>query len=188
MEVTKLSNVDILKDILRPNLSLVICGTSVGKCSAEVGSYYAGASNLFWKILRETKLTKDENPIASDNCEDLLSYGIGLTDIAKKISGVDAGISEKDYDIEDFISKMNLFKPKIVCFNGKRAAAIFLSWKLNRKVKTSDFDYGPYQIKDCKFRIFIAPSTSGSAKRYWEPAYWHELAELIVPSNTLLLK
>ena len=183
-----LSNVDILHDVLQPNLSLVICGTAAGKRPAEVGSYYAGANNLFWKILRETKLTKDENPIASDNCEDLLSYGIGLTDIAKKVSGVDAGISEKDYDIEDFISKMNLFKPKIVCFNGKRAAAIFLSWHFNRKVKTSHIKYGLYPIQDSIFEIFIAPSTSGSARRYWQPAYWHELAELFVSINTLFLK
>lgn len=188
MEVTNLSNVDILKDILRPNLSLVICGTSAGKRSAEVGSYYAGTNNLFWKILRETKLTNDEKPVASHNCEDLLSYGIGLTDIAKKVSGVDAGISEKDYDIEDFIAKMNLFKPKIVCFNGKRAAAIFLSWHFKRKVKSSHIKYGLYPIQDSMFEIFIAPSTSGSARRYWEPEYWNKLAELFVSINTSFLK
>lgn len=188
MEVTNLSNVDILQDILQPNLSLVICGTSAGKHSAEVGSYYAGANNLFWKILRETELTNDKKPVASDNCEDLLSYRIGLTDIAKKASGVDANISQNDYDIEGFVQKMTILQPKLICFNGKKAAAIFLSWQFKRKIKTSEFDYGPYQIQGGKFRIFIAPSTSGSAKRYWEPAYWHELAELVILSNTLLLK
>ena len=178
MEVTKLSNADILKDVLQPNLNLVICGTAVGNHSAEVGSYYAGANNLFWKILRETELTNDKKPIASNNCEDLLSYGIGLTDIAKKVSGVDTGISEKDYDIEDFIAKMNLFKPKLVCFNGKRAAAIFLSWQFKQKIKTSQINYGLYPIRDSMFKIFIAPSTSGSARRYWKPEYWHELKKL----------
>ena len=178
-----MSSVDKLKDVLQPNLSLVICGTAAGKHSAKIGSYYADPNNLFWKILRETELTNDKKPVASNNCEDLLSYGIGLTDIAKKVSGVDTGISEKDYYIEDFIAKMNLFKPKLVCFNGKKAAAIFLSWHLKRKIKTSDFDYGPYQIQDSMFRIFIVPSTSGSARRYWKPEYWHELKKMTLQAK-----
>lgn len=178
-----MSNVDILQDILQPNLSLVICGTSAGKHSAEVGSYYAGANNLFWKILCETELTNDKKPVASDNCEDLLSYGIGLTDIAKKASGVDTNISQNDYDIEGFIQKINLFQPKLICFNGKKAAAVFLSWHYKHKFKTSKINYGLYPIQDSMFKIFIAPSTSGSARRYWKPEYWYELKKMILQAK-----
>ncbi|SHJ12999.1 uracil-DNA glycosylase family protein [Propionispora hippei] len=48
---------DILPDVLRPNLKLVICGTAAAEHSAKLGSYYAGENNRFWRILHETGLT-----------------------------------------------------------------------------------------------------------------------------------
>ena len=48
---------DILPDVLIPNLKLVICGSAVSTQSSQVGSYYAGQGNKFWKILHETGLT-----------------------------------------------------------------------------------------------------------------------------------
>lgn len=48
---------DILPDVLRPNLDLIICGTAVGTESSRVGCYYAGQQNKFRSILKKTGLT-----------------------------------------------------------------------------------------------------------------------------------
>ena len=172
-----LSNNDILQDVLQPNLKLIICGTAVAEHSAKLGSYYAGENNMFWRILYETGLT--DRLLHTSEYFDLLSYGIGLTDIAKKAAGVDAKISQKDYDLEAFTQKMALFRPKIICFNGKASAALFYSWQYQRKLKTKQIDYGLNPLKNSTFSIFVAPSTSGAAKRHWEPDYWHQLASLV---------
>jgi len=168
---------DILPDVLQPNLNLVICGTAVADHSAKLGSYYAGENNMFWKILHETGLT--DRLLNTSEYLVLLSYRIGLTDIAKKASGVDANIRQEDYDIDAFVQKMELYRPKIVCFNGKAAAALFNSWQHKRKYTTSDIAYGVSPREHGEISIFFAPSTSGAAKRYWEPNYWHDLALLV---------
>lgn len=168
---------DILQDVLQPNLKLVICGTAVAEHSARLGSYYAGENNMFWRILYETGLT--DRLLHTSEYLELLNFRIGLTDIAKKASGVDAKISQEDYDLCAFSKKTASFNPQIVCFNGKTSAALFFSWQYQRKWKTDQVDYGLYPIKDGHFSIFVAPSTSGAAKKYWEPRYWHELANLL---------
>ena len=51
---------DILPDVLRPNLDLIICGTTVGTESSRVGCYYAGQQNKFWSILKKPVLRRIE--------------------------------------------------------------------------------------------------------------------------------
>jgi len=142
-----------------------------------LGSYYAGENNMFGRILYETGLTA--RLLRTSEYLDLLSYGIGLTDIAKKAAGVDAKFLHKDYDLESFTQKMAHFRPKIICFNGKASAALFYSWQYQRKLKTKQVNYGLHSMKDRTFSIFVAPSTSGAARRYWEPDYWRQLAHLV---------
>jgi TDG/mug DNA glycosylase family protein len=176
-----LPNQDILQDVLQPNLKLVICGTAVAEHSAKLGSYYAGENNMFWRILYEAGLT--DRLLHTSEYLELLNFGIGLTDIAKKASGVDAKISHDDYDLSAFYKKMLSFTPKIICFNGKASASLFFSWKYHHKCKTSQISYGLYPKKENEFSIFVCPSTSGAAKKYWEPRYWHELSKLTAGYN-----
>lgn len=169
---------DILPDVLAPNLKLVICGSAVGAESARAGSYYAGINNMFWRILFEIGLT--DCLLHTSEYRELLRYGIGLTDAAKKVSGVDADIKKNDYDAAVFVQKMTLYKPKIICFNGKKSAAALRSWQLQRNCKTEEISYGiyPHPIMQNGPILFVAPSTSAAAKRYWQPNYWHNLATL----------
>ena len=48
---------DVLPDVLRASLRIVLCGSAVGTASAKAGAYYAHQQNKFWKILHETGLT-----------------------------------------------------------------------------------------------------------------------------------
>ena len=115
---TKSNMNDILPDLLRPNLDLVICGTAVGTKSSKVGSYYAGRDNKFWSILEETGLTPYR--IRPDNFDDLTEFGIDLTDLAKKVSGVDSDLNPSEFDTVELRRKIKEYQPFVVGFNGKK--------------------------------------------------------------------
>jgi G:T/U-mismatch repair DNA glycosylase len=51
---------DILIDLIRTDLKLVICGTAAGNASAERAAYYAGRGNRFWKIMYEIGITGEQ--------------------------------------------------------------------------------------------------------------------------------
>ena len=75
------------------------------------------------------------------------------------------------WDIYRFQKKMEKYQPKIICFNGKESGKRFLNMKKVSYVFQND------KIIDSK--LFIAPSTSGMAKKSWDIDYWHELSNLI---------
>ena len=160
---------DILEDILLPKLRVVFCGTAASNKSAELKSYYAGPGNKFWKVLNQINLTP--HLLLPQEYRELLNYSIGLTDIAKKVHGNDSEIKNSDYNTDEFRKKIETYQPKIICFNGKEAGKRFLNMK-----KVS---YGLQNNKIIDSKLFIAPSTSGMAKKSWNIDYWHELSNLI---------
>ena len=174
-----MSTNDILPDVLTPNLKLVICGSAVSTQSSQAGSYYAGQGNKFWQILHETGLT--DRRLLTSEYRELQHYGIGLTDVAKKVAGVDAHIQHDDYDAAAFAQRMERFQPRIICFNGKKAATVFLAWQYSRSVKTKEIDYGILPQPTFLYAplLFVAPSTSAAAQASWNPEHWHQLAEQV---------
>jgi TDG/mug DNA glycosylase family protein len=161
----------ILQDVLKPKLNIVFCGTAVSKDSAKKGAYYAGPGNMFYPTLYKVGLTP--NLIAPENYKDLLKYNLGLTDLVKHISGNDNEISKRDFDVKDFISKILKYQPKIVCFNGKKAASEFMG------TKTKKISYGLMAGTLGETKLYCAPSTSGSARKFWDEKYWEILKTLI---------
>ena len=178
-EVMPMTTNDILPDVLIPNLKLVICGSAVSTQSSQAGSYYAGQGNKFWKILHETGLT--DRLLLTSQYRELLHYQIGLTDVAKKAVGVDAQIQRDDYDAAAFAAKMEHFKPRVICFNGKKAAAVFRSWQIARTVKTKEIGYGVLPQPTFQYApiLFVAPSTSAAAGVSWNAEHWHQLAHQV---------
>ena len=159
----------MLRDCLATNLRLVICGTAAGATSAVKGQYYAGSGNKFWKTLYDIGLT----PRLLDPSEykELLSYGIGLTDIVKGQAGMDEEIDFRRLGREELSHKILRYRPRVLCFNGKRAARAFLGRKM--------VEFGTQRDKVGSTRLFVAPSTSGAANRYWDLSLWRQLAHLV---------
>ncbi len=156
----------MLSDLLAHNLNLVICGSAVGNTSARLKQYYAKPGNKFWKTLFEVGLT----PVllTPPEYEKLLQYRIGLTDLVKHKSGMDAGLSSDDFDRTALRPKIEQYQPRYLCFNGKRAAQEFLSRKVG---------YGLQPETIGATRLFVAPSTSGAANAWWNIEIWRELAQ-----------
>ena len=157
-----------LEDLLRPGLDLVICGTAASAVSAERGQYYAGPGNRFWSVLEETGLTPSLLAPSEYRC--LLEHGIGLTDVVKDQAGMDIGIDFPGHGAT-LENRLEPFSPRIVCFNGKRAASEALG---ERPVS-----YGLRSNTFGSTRLFVAPSTSAAARRWWDARLWHQLAELV---------
>ncbi len=163
-------NSNVLQDLLQPNLDIVFCGTAVGNKSAATEAYYAGSGNKFYPILYKIGLTS--TLLHPKDYKNLLQYKIGLTDLVKQKSGNDDVLKKDDYDVDGFIKKMLRYQPKIICFNGKASAAVFL---YKNKSKTKEIDYGLLNNTIGKTKLFVAPSTSGSANKYWDETIWVNL-------------
>ena len=163
---------DILPDVLGPGLALVICGSAAGTASARAGAYYAGPGNRFWWILAHSGLT--ERQLEPHEFALLPNFGIGLTDLAKQRSGSDAALGPGADDPAGLAAKLASFAPRALAFNGKRAAKVFLG----ASVPYGRVDGAPAtSLGDTA--LFVLPSTSGAARRYWDEAPWLELAAFV---------
>ena len=157
----------ILPDVLAPGLRLVLCGSAAGTRSAQVGAYYAGPGNRFWPLLWRLGLTPRQ--LAPDEFGDVLAYGIGLTDLAKTVSGPDAHLAKGSDDPQGLRRRIRVCEPAILAFNGKRPAEAYLRRK-------AAFGLQPETIGPT--RIFVLPSTSRANARFTEHP-WHDLAALL---------
>ena len=167
----------MLKDVLTHNLDLVFCGTAKGTTSARKGYYYAGPGNQFYGVLFRAGFTPYK--LEPRDCYDIHQFKIGLTDLVHNEFGNDNEISDNSYDVEGFIAKMEEYQPKFIAFNSKKGASFFLGFKGN----TKNVSYGLQKTTIGKSQVFVLPSTSGSARAYWDENYWIELKKLIDETN-----
>ncbi len=163
--------VTILPDVLASGLRVVFCGTAAGDASARVGHYYAGPGNSFWKTLHGIGLTGDRILTPAEFAS-LAGYGVGLTDLAKNAAGTDDRIDAAEFDVAGLEAKILHYQPRILAFNGKNAARGFLG----RPV-----DYGLQSKRIGSTEVFVLPSTSAAARRYWSLEPWRELARRLEP-------
>lgn len=157
----------MLPDLLVLGLKLVVCGTAAGSTSARVGAYYAGPGNKFWRTLCEVGLTPRQ--LSPPEYRNLLEYGVGLTDLVKSKSGMDSGLTGTDFGSNEIMEKMIRFQPKILCFNGKRAAEEFFG---------QNTSYGLQSERINSTKIYVAPSTSSAGNAYWDVRHWQEVSSL----------
>jgi len=165
---------EVLEDLLEKGLRIVFCGTAVGKKSAERKAYYAGPGNKFYKTLFEIGLT--EKVLDPSQYRELVIYNIGLTDISKNVSGNDDTLSDSDFDVVGLEYKIKQFGPEILCFNGKAAASAYY---FGTKSKTGEIVYGLQHQTIGETKVFVAPSTSRQASKFWDVSKWKDIAELL---------
>ena len=169
MQLQALQKRQMLPDVLPMGLRAVICGTAAGKRSAERGHYYAGPGNCFWLVLHEIGLTP--RVLSASDFANLSDFG--LTDIAKAVFGVDASLTLGDFDVPGFIASIRQCRPEIVAFNGKAAARVF--YGLRRREPLN----GVGTVVPDFPKIVVLPSTSGSARGWWDLGPWKEFARLV---------
>lgn len=157
----------LVPDLLEVGLRLVFCGTAPSRASAAARAYYAKPGNRFWPTLHEVGITPRR--LAPQEYPRLLDLRIGLTDLCKVHSGVDAELPAGAFDIDAFRKKMQRYRPRIIAFTSKNAAQAFLGQAV---------DYGLQPDALFGSRLFVLTSPSGLATRFFDVNVWKQLAEL----------
>lgn len=157
---------DVLPDILAPDLRLVFCGTAAGTASAKAGTYYAGPGNSFWATLHAVGLTPEQ--LKPAEFARLPEFGIGLTDICKVRHGSDEEVGTIEFDVAGLERKIAVAEPENLAFNGKNAA---------RGALERNVDYGLQPERIGGALLWVLPSTSAAARRFWKLEPWRELGQ-----------
>lgn len=153
-------NIKYLPDLLGENTQLIFCGLNPDKDSLMMQHYYASPHDKFWHVLHQFNFTDRQiktslNPEAREANYDYLK--------SKKIALVD--------DLSKLIDLVKEFKPKALAFNGKKVAEIYFG---------KEVEYGEQKnVRIGKTKIFVLPSSAGSANAFWNIRYWRELSNLI---------
>jgi TDG/mug DNA glycosylase family protein len=158
----------LVPDLLQPGLKLVFCGTAPGRMSAEKVCYYAYPQNKFWRTLHAVGLTP--RLLAPAEYPELLVHGIGLTDIAKYVSGQDNQLPKRSLGAAAILAlrkRMLRFQPKILAFTSLEGGRRFLGHK-------ATFGAQPETIGAT--HIWILPSPSPKAHWNWNERLWRELS------------
>ena len=163
----------ILPDVLVHGLDVVFCGSAAGSASAKAGAYYAGPGNRFWSILHESGLTPRQ--LLPSEFRNAVQYGIGLTDLSKFQSGAARVLDSGGDATGGLAEKITSYAPRVLTFNGKRAGSLFLHQIFAYNIK----DYGLQPQTLGATALFVLPSTSGAARRWWDAAPWCAMSEYL---------
>jgi len=162
----------ILPDVLAHDLDIVFCGTAAGTVSARRGAYYAGPGNAFWPTLFKVGLTP--RLLMPEEYPEVVQYGLGLTDLAKTVYGQDHTLRAGNFDRARLRENILEYRPRMLAFTSKRAAKEFLAYPV---------EYGMQSERIGSTGLFVLPSPSGAARRYWSEAPWYKLAEYPKPDE-----
>ena len=158
----------LVPDLLTNHLRLVFCGTAPSTASAQANAYYAKPGNKFWRTLHEVGLTPRQ--FQPSEYRKLLALNIGLTDLCKSHCGIDADLPKGAFDLPAFHRKMAQYQPQYIAFTSKNAAQIALGTAVV---------YGLQRMSIGESLLFVLPSPSGLAVRYFDRDIWHALACLV---------
>ena len=161
----------VLPDVLAPGLKIVFCGTAAGTVSAARGAYYAHPQNRFWPALHAAGLTP--RLLKPEEFAELPQWGLGLTDIAKHVSGMDRELLPGVLGREACAAlkaKIEAAKPRWLAFTSLNAGRRYLG-------RAADF--GEQAERIGRTRVWLLPSPSPTAGWNWDrhKHWWQALAD-----------
>lgn len=159
----------LVPDLLEPGLKLVFCGTAPSRISARARAYYANPQNRFWRTLFEVGLTP--RLFSPQEYSLLLELKIGLTDVAKRHSGLDSSLPGEAFEPLELKLKLLEHRPQMLAFTSKRAASEVLG------APTGRLEYGKQTLTLEDTALWILPSTSPLATNHFQWGPWLELAQ-----------
>lgn len=128
-------------------------GINPGWKSAQVGHYYAGPGNLFWRSLWESELVPEL--LRPDEDHRLLDFGIGVTDCVKRPTRIAAEVPGREFreGCGELLSKLAPVRPRLICFNGLMAY---------RQAFDANAALGLQSTELAGAKVFVVPSTSAA--------------------------
>ena len=162
-------NKHLVPDLLAPGLDLVFCGTAPSPASFRARAYYANPGNAFWPTLNAVGLTPER--FSPDRYPELLTLGIGLTDLNKVEYGSDHELSAQAMDARALRAKLRRFRPAAIAFTSKHAA----SWALG--IRSPSYGRQAELLEGAV--AFVLASPSGRARSFWTLGPWRETAAFV---------
>ncbi len=157
----------MLQDHLAPDMDILFCGTAAGRASAARGHYYAGPGNRFWQLLHEIGITPRQMTPEEDHL--MPSLGLGLTDLAKDVAGMDKDIPAEAYLPDRLAQVITDHRPKAVAFTSLNAARLALGDK--------SIASGPRQDARWPGITLWALSSPSRANGHFSDQSWHALGQ-----------
>ncbi len=152
-----------LKDRIEPGVRVLFVGINPGIRSAETGHHFAGYSNRFWRLLRDSRLVPE--PVTSEDDVRLPEWGLGITNLIRRPSrGIDELMREEYQRNRSSLEKrIAIFKPAIVALVGVTLYRTLFSSRPNPRRPVT---LGPQQERMQGARVFVLPNPSGRNANY----------------------
>lgn len=84
-----------MPDVVASGLSVLFCGINPGLMSAALGQHFARPGNRFWPVLHLSGFTPRR--LHPDEQEELLAYGLGITNVVARASARADELSPEEY-------------------------------------------------------------------------------------------
>ena len=144
--------------------------TAAGTVSAARGAYYAHPQNRFWSALHAIGLTP--RLLRPEEYPELLHWGLGLTDIAKHVSGMDRELPA------GALVAQRLHRARGED-HGQRGWLAFTSSTAGRRYLVRAAGFGEQPERIGQTRLWLLPSPSPTAGWNWDrnKHWWQALAD-----------
>jgi TDG/mug DNA glycosylase family protein len=108
-------------DVIAPGLKVLFCGINPGLYSGAVGHHFARPGNRFWPALHAAGFTP--RLLSPFEERELLKYGYGITNIAKRTSAAADELTEEELIAggRRLTRKVRRFRPRFIAFLGVTA-------------------------------------------------------------------
>ncbi|RIA97181.1 uracil-DNA glycosylase-like protein [Glomus cerebriforme] len=188
-------------DVIDYNLNVLFVGLFSGKKSIKERHHYSSSNNDFYYALYESGMTNGDHLTYLDDQRLARDYKIGIVTLASRPehrSKTKLSIEEIKKEFPTLLEKVEKYRPKVLCFNGRavlQAFAIFQNTRINSSTKknivTEDWGEQPnfsiwWSDHTGYTKIFCVISTSGRVvqyKRQTKIKYFKKLKELIDNDN-----
>ena len=178
-----------LPDYLRPGLDLVFVGINPGVYSARQGHYFARSTNRFWPAFTSSRLSErvrlglGVEVLRPEHDGALLTFGIGFTDVVKRVSSNAAELDATDFVkwTPRLLGKLRRSAPRVACFHGLTAYRPFLALALGDAERAPAL--GPQPEVIGATRLFVVPNPSPANAHFTlaEQAAWYDrLADFVL--------
>ena len=163
-------------DVLGPGMQLVLCGINPGRVSAAARAPFANPRNDFWRLLHAAEFTP--RLLEPQEHEELLSFGIGLTNAARRTTRGSGDLRKADFDgaaerVEEIV---RAYRPHVIAFVGKAAY---------QGVYRERCALGTQERRLGETALFVLPSTSpaNAAVPWSERLRWFQELRSLVSSG-----
>ena len=147
-----------LPDLIAPNLRILLVGINPGLVSAATGFHFARPGNRFWKAIFAGGLTP--LLLTPDRQDDLLEYGIGITNIVSRTTAVASELTDEELRAGASVltAKIKRFRPAKVAFLGVSAYRVAYG--------ESKASVGRQSVRIGESEVWVLPNPSGLNAHY----------------------